>query len=156
MVDDAALARPPWCRTSSPAGGSFRSWMVRNGLDPILIDDRLRTLIRRAGGHDPELRNLASGSTGPRFNAAGVDALVIREIELRIHGTFCREVRPLLARIRGSDDHESSIGFTLQTQSHVVEHSLRSVVDAPRLRCIREFDLVDLACLRRRRRRRRW
>src|SRR5437868_4170664 len=143
------LARFFWCRSPSARRG-LRSWMIRDRLDLRLIHYRFSTLVGSTGRDNPELGDLAASSARAGFDTAWIDALIVREIELRIHGTFCREVRTFLTWIGRPNDHQSRIGLTLQTQSHVVEYGFRRIVDAPRLLQVREFDLVDLAGLRRR------
>src|SRR5215813_2374327 len=132
------------------------SWVIRDWLDLRLIHYRLTSLVSSAGRNDPELGDLSGSSTRTRLDTTGIDALIVGQVELRIHSPLCREVRPLLTWIGRSNDDEARIRLTLQAQSNIVKYGLGSVVDAPWLRLIRELDLVDLARLRRWRRRWRW
>src|SRR5690349_5561501 len=124
------LRRSRWTPASRCPSGCR---MIGNRFDLVLIHDGFCALVSSAGRHDPELSDLACGSTRPGLDSVRIDALVIGEVELRIYRTLGREVRTLLTWIGRTDDHETRIGFALQTQSHVVEHGFCSVVDAPRL-----------------------
>src|SRR5207248_8270917 len=75
-------------RSCSPADGPC-GWTIRDRFDLRLIHYWLGALVSRTSRQDPELRDLASCSTRAALNAARIDALVVREIELRIDSTFC-------------------------------------------------------------------
>src|SRR5581483_8794362 len=81
--------------------------MIRNRLYGVLIY-RLRSFPgeRSTRRNDPVVSRLGSARAGPGFDSAGVNPLLrfaTREIELRIHGAFSRQILPFLARIGVAD-----------------------------------------------------
>src|SRR5262249_16448058 len=132
-------------------------WMIRYCLYGVLVDHDYVSLGEvRAAWADPVIRRGGTGVSGTRRDSAGIDALLgfaARQVRLGVDRPFSAQVLALLIRCREAHDNQGGVRILLQARRHVVQHRFAGVVDAPRLRLVREVAGAQLAALWRRWRR---